>query len=237
MKTLQEFLSESASDEFVGIHYSHVPNLSKLHGSMSGTGIRGAEQERLQQTTDPRIKKRVYFYHKPATGGFPKPEVGLGSHAYEMRSNAMYDASKPNPYTVSIRNAAEKYTASGEHPANAFERAVVDHGFIGYHTAMMGVVLNHDPKVSYVGNRVATKSSNVTSPTSKERSISDAPANKAGEHESDLLTAQHYAHIRQHKSEIESIAPSFRMEFSRAVVKTQHVEALKKNFNDAGLNI
>jgi hypothetical protein len=37
MKTLQEFLSESAGDEFVGIHYSHTPNLSKLHGSMSGT--------------------------------------------------------------------------------------------------------------------------------------------------------------------------------------------------------
>lgn len=238
MKTLKDFLTESASTEFVGIHYSHKPNLHQLSGSMSGTGIKGAEQDRLVQTKDHRIKKRVYFYHKPSTGALPRPELGLGSHVYEMRSNALYDASKHNAYTDSVRATADKYKAAGEHPANAFESSVVDHGFIGYHTAMMGVVLNHDPKVAYLGSSIGKPvSHSIKQLNTTQHSIVDAPQNNQGEHESGLLTATHYAHIRKHRSDIESVAPSFRMEFGRAVVKPQHLHALKKHFSDAGIDI
>jgi len=51
------------------IHYGNRPGLSYLTGSSSGTGIKGAEQERLNKPgTDPRIKRRVYFY-LPTEGG------------------------------------------------------------------------------------------------------------------------------------------------------------------------
>ena len=64
------------------IHYGRQPNLRVLSGHSNGTGIKGAEDQRLKESTDPRIKQRVYFY-TPVDGGIPQPEVGLGGAAFE----------------------------------------------------------------------------------------------------------------------------------------------------------
>ena len=65
MKTFKTYLYEKENEDShptIYTHYSHASDLNHLSGNMSGTGIKGAEQERLKGTTDSRIKSRVYFY-------------------------------------------------------------------------------------------------------------------------------------------------------------------------------
>ena len=118
------------------IHYGKQAGLSNLSGSIFGTGIKGAELERLNKPgVDPRIKKRVYFY-LPVEGGIPASESGLGGNVYSADLKNMYDPDG---------------SVKGE--GNAFESAVLDAGYKGYMNRMQGtaVVLNSDVPVRYLG--------------------------------------------------------------------------------------
>lgn len=235
MKTLTEFLIESAQ-EFVGIHYSNKPNLTTLYGSMYGTGIKGAEAKRLSETSDSRIKKRVYFYPKTSEA-LPKPEQGLGVHAHEMRSDKLYDASKGDANTASINALKSRLVASGEHPANAFETAVLDHGYHGYHIPSMAVVLGRDVPVKYVGTTQGKTFQNTFNQTTSSKSISDKLPNASGEVESELLTPEQTSHVVRHRDSLKAIAPSFRQQYGRVVVHKSDVQSVKSHFQTAGLNI
>ncbi|MEO8296359.1 MAG: transglycosylase SLT domain-containing protein, partial [Burkholderiales bacterium] len=99
----------------VGRHYSAAPRAS-LSTAHAGTGLRGAERERLERSADPRIKQRSYFYVD--TGNGISPESGVGGHAHEVRLNNIYD-----PATGAIPRGLDD---------NDFESAVLDAGFDGY---------------------------------------------------------------------------------------------------------
>jgi len=235
MKTLSEFLLESV-EEFVGIHYSHKPTLQVLHGGMYGTGIKGQESKRLGETDDYRLKNRVYFYPKPKQGQFPAKESGLGSHAYEYRSNSLYNASTGDSNTPSIIARQKQYVSQGEHPANAFEKSVLDHGYEGYHTNSMAVVMARNVPVKYVGqvspNQIG-KLSVEHSP--QKRSFVNSAVNSSGEHESDLLSPEQISHVVRNRDTIQKVAPSFRQQYGRAVVKSHDVEALDNYFKKQGI--
>ena len=234
MKTFSQFLAES-QQEFVGIHYGKVGGLHQLVGGMYGSGIRGAESSRLSQSPDSRIKNRVYFYPKPS-GGFPKPEIGLVNHAYEFHSGNLYDATTRNAHTDAIRHTQQQYMAKGHDQGNAFESAVIDHGFHGYVTSNMAVVLNHNPSVKYLG-QVTNGFVQHNEPPKQKQSILFTKANNQGEHESEMLSPKHMQHFYQNKEEVLRAAPSARLQYGRMVVKTNDVVNLHDHFKQHGLQI
>ena len=120
------------SDTVHGIHYSHQPNLTALHGGMYGTGIRAEEGPRVARSIDPRIKQRVYFYNKAGTT-MPRAEAGLGPHAYEAHLTHIFDGPTVSEAQANLVRAYKNaWIAKGVEPASAFESAVVDAGYHGY---------------------------------------------------------------------------------------------------------
>ena len=99
----------------VGRHYSTQPRQT-LSGSFYGQGLKGAERTRLDDSPDPRLRQRVYFYVDQGSG--VRPEAGVGGQAHEARLNNIYD-----PKTRLIEPQPN---------ANAFESAVLNAGFDGY---------------------------------------------------------------------------------------------------------
>ena len=99
----------------VGRHYSTTPRQT-LSGAYYGQGLKGAERTRLDNSTDPRLKNRVYFYVDQGAG--IRPESGVGGYAHEAKLDNIYD-----PQTRLIKPQAD---------ANAFESAVINAGFDGY---------------------------------------------------------------------------------------------------------
>ena len=99
----------------IGRHYSTETRTS-LNGAYYGTGLKGAERDRLDGSPDPRLKNRIYFYVDQGSG--VRPESGVGGIAHEVRLNNIYD-----PKT-------QKLPVKGNF--NAFESAVINGGFDGY---------------------------------------------------------------------------------------------------------
>ena len=99
----------------VGRHYSTAARQS-LTGAAYGRGLKGAERDRLDRSTDPRLKNRIYFYVDQGAG--IRPESGVGAYAHEVRLENIYD-----PQTRIVKSQGD---------ANAFESAVINAGFDGY---------------------------------------------------------------------------------------------------------
>lgn len=99
----------------VGRHYS-TQQRATLNGAFYRTGIAGRERTRLDDSLDPRLNQRIYFYVDAGSG--IRPEPGVGAFAHEVRLDNVYDP------------------ASGLIPRqdsfNAFESAVLNAGFDGY---------------------------------------------------------------------------------------------------------
>jgi len=96
-------------------HYSTEARTS-LNGAYYGTGLKGAERDRLDSSPDPRLKNRVYFYVDQGSG--VRPEAGVGGIAHEVRLNNIYD---PKTQILPVKGNF-----------NAFESAVINGGFDGY---------------------------------------------------------------------------------------------------------
>lgn len=126
------------------VHYGKE-KVFTLSGNKYGTGIKGAEAERLRYATDPRIKRRVYFYAPTEFNRMKAPEGGLGNHVYVQKFDNILPPGK---------DMARLYREAGRDD-NAFESAVVDAGYDGYYVPSMGmmVILNHDVPVEYRGTR------------------------------------------------------------------------------------
>ena len=99
----------------VGRHYSTEARAS-LNGVYYGRGLKGAERNRLDNSPDPRLKNRIYFYVDQGSG--VRPESGVGGIAHEVRLNNIYD---PQTQTLPVKGNF-----------NAFESAVINAGFDGY---------------------------------------------------------------------------------------------------------
>jgi hypothetical protein len=108
--------AEAPSPEF-GIHFSRQPRAA-LNGAFYGQGLKGLEAERLRETTDGRLKSRVYFYIDEGQG--VRPEAGVGGVAHQVKLPKLYDA-KADP--LKLWNGAD---------INGTESAILDAGFDGY---------------------------------------------------------------------------------------------------------
>ena len=127
---------------YSGSHYGKAKT-AVLNAGLYGTGLKGAESRRLDQSRDPRIKKRVYFYIPRANGAMPNREAGVGNHIYTQKFTNILG---PGPSMSALYKQA-----GGD--SNAFESLIVDAGYDGYAVPDYGmmVILNHDVPADYEG--------------------------------------------------------------------------------------
>ena len=132
-----------------GVHYGKA-SFDTLKGDKYGSGLKGAEAKRLDNSEDDRIKKRGYFYIEQPNGKRPVPEAGVGPHVHEQTFGNILG---PGEEMTRL-----KKEANGD--ANKFESLIVDRGFDGYASPSMGmmVILNHDIPVEYLGTRAEVAS-------------------------------------------------------------------------------
>jgi hypothetical protein len=136
-----------------GVHYSREqrPELSSRY---FGTGLKGQERLRVAAATDPRIKRRLYFYAN--TGRGISPEADVGSHAHTVGLDNVYDMDV-DPLRLYVQPAEGQPYRSVDMRMNDFESAVIDAGYDGYMTREFGtggaVVLlgDHSVPVQYEG--------------------------------------------------------------------------------------
>ena len=141
--------------EVTGIHYSNEAGISELSADRYGTGIKGAERQRLNQPgVDPRIKRRIYFYLSESNEMLPAREPGLGRQVYRASLSNMLDPTSADKAAMDkVKAIQQRRVDAGENQQNAFESAVVDAGFSGYINKKLGmaVVLNSNAKVDHLG--------------------------------------------------------------------------------------
>jgi len=127
---------------YLGSHYGNA-KVSTLSGGKYGTGLRGAEKGRLDQSPDPRIRNRVYFYIPRGNDTMPPREAGVGNFVYSQRLNNILG---PGPTMGRLYRES-----NGD--SNAFESAIIDAGYDGYAVPDYGmmVVLNQDVPADYEG--------------------------------------------------------------------------------------
>ena len=187
------------------IHFSQQQRASLSSGAY-GSGLRGAEMERVMRSSDTRLRQRVYFYVNQGTG--IRPESGVGAHAHRVTLANLYDTAKGE-----IKGAG-----------NDFESAVLDAGYDGYLVRLPGsqsgqaVLLGaHSVPVQYLGLGGAVNAA--PAPASQ---ASAASSTRQGD---DLVSraAPDVAAIRG-KAEVQAVAPSFRFEFGKARVRAEEAE-------------
>jgi len=137
------------AQSFDGVHYGNR-RVNTLVGSRYGTGIKGAEAQRVFSSPDSRIKNRAYFYIPRENGIMPMPESGLGNEVHIQRLNNILG---PGEKLQSLVNATR--SPNGQVDANALESAIIDAGYDGYAVPSMGmmVVLDADVPVIPRGTR------------------------------------------------------------------------------------
>jgi len=118
-------------------HFSNDPNLQTLDPKRYGTGIKGAEAERLRDYAG-GVKDRSYFYlGEPGTVA---PEAGLGVNRYRGEASSLYDITQdPLNFQRLARESnrtpfTAKYNQGMTYPlqdANDVERLVKEYGYQG----------------------------------------------------------------------------------------------------------
>ena len=213
---------------FTGIHYGKAAGLSRLSGAAFGSGIRGAEQARLNEPgVDPRIKKRVYFYLTNNNADMPRPEIGLGAHVYRATLGNLYDPSKASPEAA--KRVKDLMQGSGP---NAFESAVLDAGYRGYVNREQGtaVVLNSDVPVAYEGLAEAGRM--------RDRVIQRVQQGPVTRTEGDELvrkpTNDEMMGIIKARPALATAAPSFKLQFGDARVLASEAAEADRVLAEAG---
>ncbi len=138
-ETVKRSERRDGSVSAVGIHYSFAQR-QQLSSAAFGSGLPGAELERVAASTDPRIQHRIYFYVN--AGRAINPEAGVGAHAHRAELSNLYD------------QGADALDLKLGRDANAFESAILDAGFDGYlsHEAGIAVQLGQrSTSVKYMG--------------------------------------------------------------------------------------
>lgn len=105
--------------ELTGVHFSTQADLRFLNGQFYGTGLKGAERERVRNSADQRLASRTYFYVDEGKG--VRPEAGVGGNAHEAQLTNLYD----------INADPLKLIVGGD--INATETNILNAGFDGYY--------------------------------------------------------------------------------------------------------
>lgn len=124
---MKPYLTTQNPQSSPGYHWSNKPDLTQTNPGLYGTGIKGAEAERLSMPGAP--KERTYFYTNPSLR-----EQGLGSNQYEANLGNLYDPTKDPEKFVSMASLYNKSMGIVDEAskANDWERMIKDAGYSGY---------------------------------------------------------------------------------------------------------
>ena len=118
-------------------HFSNDPNLQFTDPRRYGSGIKGAEGERLRDYPG-AVRDRTYFYL--GEPGAITPEPGLGVNRYRGEASSLYDITQdPLNFRTLARESnrvpyTAKYNQGMTYPlqeANDMERLVKEYGYEG----------------------------------------------------------------------------------------------------------
>lgn len=219
---------EGTGRTVTGIHYGKAAGLSRLSGAAFGSGIKGAEQARLNEPgVDPRIKKRVYFYLTNNNADMPRPEIGLGAHVYRATLGNMFDMA-----TASAADKQRVMSLRKTPDANGFESAILDAGFRGYVNREMqtAVVLNSDVPVAYEGLANAGKMRDRVA----ERVVQGTVTRESGDELVRKPSNDEMVGIIKARPALAEAAPSFKLQFGEARVAKAEADAADQVLADAG---
>lgn len=164
------------ASSFRAVHYGKA-EVELLEAGRSGEGIRGEEKTRLSSpTTDPRIRRRAYFYIEAdyssldgymaglMAGRVLPPEQGLGRHVYGQNFGNIYNTETRDPRFAALQG-------------NEREVAIVEAGYDGYAVPSMGmlVILNYDVPVKHLGTWQELEDQGVPARKDREAALKDKP--------------------------------------------------------------
>lgn len=119
-------------------HFSNRPDLTMTDPSRYGTGIKGAEKARLENTQNPQVPRTYFYAGEPGTVA---PEPGLGANRYRSESESLYDINAdPLRFKALARESnrtpfTAKYNAgirSQDQELTDAERMIREYGYEGY---------------------------------------------------------------------------------------------------------
>jgi hypothetical protein len=118
--TLDQKSEGTGALNLTGVHFSKESRAS-LDGRYYGSGLKGAERDRVFNAQDKRLAERLYFYVDEGKG--VRSEAGVGGNAHESQLTNVYDI-KADPL---------KLVVSGN--LNQTESNILDAGFSGYYVS------------------------------------------------------------------------------------------------------
>lgn len=96
---LKPYITPNNPTAATGYHFSNIADLTRTDPSKYGTGIKGAEDQRLRMAD--ALRNRTYFYTNPASR-----EAGLGPNQYTADMTSLYDV---NADPDRLRQLARNY--------------------------------------------------------------------------------------------------------------------------------
>ena len=203
----------------LGIHYSGAPR-QNLDGYHYGSGLSGAEAERVAHSDDPRIKQRLHFYVDSGEG--IRGEAGTGQHIHGLHLENLYDTSK-DPLGL----VAQHFKAGDPDWLNGVESALLDAGYAGIVVPKaqgeQGVAVllgKHTAQPDYLGTHDAQPESGryVPPPTGK-RTYS--------------LMSKEIRQFETDQAAIEAAAPSVKLKEGRLTFDEKDTDAVAQFFPPA----
>jgi hypothetical protein len=137
---LKPYIQPNNPTSAIGYHYSNVPDLSQTDITKYGTGIKGAEANRLNLAD--ALRNRTYFYTNPNT-----KEAGLGPNQYSADINNLYDIGvDPDKLVQTAKNFNQYQGIVDKNAAtNAYERMSNQGGYEGILTP--DGIISFEPQV------------------------------------------------------------------------------------------
>jgi len=123
---LKPYIQPNNPSSATGYHYSNLPDLTQTDVTKYGTGIKGAEADRLNLAD--ALRNRTYFYTNPADR-----EAGLGPNQYSAEMTKLYDlTADPDRLKQTAQNFNQYQGIIDKNAAtNAYERISNQAGYEG----------------------------------------------------------------------------------------------------------
>jgi len=123
-------LPSDTDDNVELTHYSDRSDLTTIDPMAYGSGLKGAEAKRREQDPENWVPRSYHGVGVGTPGGYKK-EVGLGNNVYTstVPASKLYDyAGDPDHLYKDLG------MTSGQNSISAYEKAIRDAGYAGYHT-------------------------------------------------------------------------------------------------------
>jgi hypothetical protein len=123
---MKKYITPNSPESMTGYHWSNIPDLTKTDPAKYGTGIKGAEANRLNMAD--ALRNRTYFYTNPES-----KEAGLGVNQYEAQLPNMYNTAQDPDKLNALARLYNNYQGIVDKDAstNALERIANEAGYEG----------------------------------------------------------------------------------------------------------